>query len=42
MSRSGAWRFAIPDLQRIILSGLPLTNEQLAILNEQEAYKALI
>jgi hypothetical protein len=41
MSRSGAWRFTIPDMQRVTLDALPLTNEQLAIFNERKASKAL-
>jgi hypothetical protein len=41
MSPSTAWRFTIPNLQRITLAALPLTDEQLAILNEQGSRKPL-
>jgi hypothetical protein len=42
LSRSKAWRFTIPIIQRITLEALPLTNEQLAIFDEREGSKALI
>lgn len=42
ISRSEAWSFTMPQpLRRVTLGALPLNDEQLAILNEQENCKAL-
>lgn len=41
MCPSEAWRFTISDLQRFALSGLPLTNGELAIFREQESHTLL-
>jgi hypothetical protein len=37
MSRSGAWRFTIQDIQRITLDVLPLTDEQLSNFQRAES-----
>jgi hypothetical protein len=42
MSRLEAWRFTMPNLERVTLTALPLTSEQLEILNEQESRTVLI
>jgi hypothetical protein len=41
MNRLEAWHFTIPHPQQITLTALPLSDEQLQILNEQGSHSAL-